>query len=153
MIKKFCRALIDYMYTGETVKKKRIALKNSIVFDSIPKTECHNSIYVDVSIIAQCDERTGIQRVVRALLNELQKNPPPGYKVCPVFATRNQCYQHVHREFSIANSGISSYSGETNLITPSAGDIFFGLDLATSILPEHYNQLESWKQNGMKIHI
>lgn len=153
MISQIKRTVIDYLYTGETVKIQRIALKNSVAGNFISGTDSPKSIYVDVSIITQGDARTGIQRVVRAILSDLQRNPPPGYKIYPVFATNKQCYQHVPHEFSLATPVTGGCTGVTEPITVGTGDIFLGLDLAASILPAHHNQLEKWKKKGAKIHI
>ncbi len=46
-------------------------------------------ILVDVSAIAITDLKTGIQRVVRAILSEMFRNPPPGYRIEPVCRTMN----------------------------------------------------------------
>ena len=42
-------------------------------------------LYVDISVVYHNDFKTGIQRVVRAVLSELIKNPPDDYTICPVY--------------------------------------------------------------------
>ena len=152
MIRRIRRSVIDYLYTGNSVKLQRADLIRSLPGGDFPKTERLKSLFVDVSIITQDDAQTGIQRVVRAMLTELQKKPPPGYKIYPVFATRKQSYHHVPRDFSLTNSGLGASVGMIKPITAGPGDIFLGLDLTASILPTHHGQLESWKKRGTTIH-
>jgi glycosyltransferase involved in cell wall biosynthesis len=102
-------------------------------------------LLIDISVIRRHDAHTGIQRVVRALLDQLLSNAPVGYVVRPVAATRKQPYRYVH------------WSGEDATDQPIAisiqkGDIFLGLDLAAHIVPVHRRQLSTWKANGASLH-
>jgi glycosyltransferase involved in cell wall biosynthesis len=54
---------------------------------SLPTTLARRQLFLDVSEIVQRDAKTGIQRVVRAIVQELCKNPPPGDRVVPVYLT------------------------------------------------------------------
>ncbi|MBM5574147.1 hypothetical protein [Deefgea sp. CFH1-16] len=60
-------------------------------------------LLVDVSVIIQNDAGTGIQRVVRALLLQLLKNPPAGYSVKPVFCTHQHGYHYAPQDFGSPN--------------------------------------------------
>lgn len=108
-------------------------------------------LFVDVSVIYRSDARTGIQRVVRALLQQLLYTPPVGYKVLPVYATRSNGYCYVESSFPFAQS---EYLLSPNLpVRPGRGDIFLGLDLAAHILPRHQIQLMQWKKQGVKLYL
>jgi len=56
-------------------------------------------LLVDVSVLRRVDSRTGIQRVVRALLVELTKMMLTDMVVQPVFATRKEPYRYCDLTF------------------------------------------------------
>lgn len=64
------------------------------ITQNLPKPSSSKQIFVDVSAIIQNDLKTGIQRVVRALLMELIKTPPEGYRIEPVYLTDKDGYWH-----------------------------------------------------------
>jgi len=109
-------------------------------------------LLVDVSVIIKNDNRTGIQRVVRALLLQLLRQPPVGFRVRPVFATRNKGYRYAPEQFGLPDAQTSSLN-VTSAVETGPGDIFLGLDLAAHLLSLHKIQLEQWKCSGAKIHI
>lgn len=107
-------------------------------------------LLVDVSVLVREDARTGIQRVVRALLLQLIMNPPVGYQVKPVFATR----KHGYRYAPIDSSHLQCTELERNSaasVKTVIGDIFLGLDLAAHLLPHHTGELVRWKRKGVKL--
>jgi glycosyltransferase involved in cell wall biosynthesis len=109
-------------------------------------------LLIDISVIINNDGRTGIQRVVRALLLQLLRQPPVGCRVRPVFATRKQEYHYASDYFGLADAQASSVNGSSALKV-GPGDIFLGLDLAAHLLPLHKIQLAQWKRSGTEIHI
>lgn len=64
------------------------------IAQNLPKQHSARQLLVDVSAIMQNDLKTGIQRVVRALLIELIKAPPAGYRIEPVYLTDRDGYWH-----------------------------------------------------------
>jgi glycosyltransferase involved in cell wall biosynthesis len=106
---------------------------------------------VDVSVIYRSDARTGIQRVVRAILLQLMENPPKGYSVRPVYATRQFDYRYAEVNFLSSTQEASNHPGK--VIDASFGDIFLGLDLAAHLLPRHQTQLLEWKIRGVALHV
>lgn len=109
-------------------------------------------LLVDVSVILCDDARTGIQRVVRALLQQLLLHPPSGFRVCPVFATR----RHGYRYAPVAiDSGmfLTAPKDDACAVTAGPGDIFLGLDLAAHLLPRHQGDLLRWKRCGATLHV
>jgi len=92
-------------------------------------------LFVDISVVCRNDYRTGIQRVVRALLAELINNPPKKYQVIPVYLSEidgrwayyiaEQWLHGYHNEEMRTNN--SSLSREMHA---GVGDILLGLDLA-----------------------
>lgn len=120
-----------------------------------PLVATTKQLLVDVSVIYQSDARTGIQRVVRSLLLQLLATPLVGYCVCPVFATRQQCYHHASND----QMTWPEHEPESMEMIPAKpvnaqnGDIFLGLDLAANLLPRHHAQLLGWKRKGVKVHV
>ena len=118
-------------------------------------TKFIGQLLVDVSVIYQSDARTGIQRVVRSLLVQLLQAPPSGYKVCPIFATRQHGYCYANPDFLKA-SAQAPVAGGMPLraeVQVHSGDIFLGLDLAAHLLPRHQAQVLRWKKSGVKVHV
>lgn len=99
-------------------------------------------LLIDVSVIHVCDAGTGIQRVVRCVAQELERNPPAGYTVRRVAAMRNSLYQYVDTLASSTSADIA--------VGPD--DVFLGLDLVAHLLPRYTQQLLAWKTIGMTLH-
>lgn len=112
-------------------------------------------LLVDVSVIHQSDARTGIQRVVRALLLQLLRAPPAGYRVCPIFATRQHGYRYANPNFLTppAQAPGTAVPPVPADVQVECGDLFLGLDLAAHLLPRHRAQVLHWKRNGVKVHV
>lgn len=103
-----------------------------------------STLWVDISVISRRDAGTGIQRVVRALLAELQASSVAGWRIQLVAATPSQPYRAV----PWPNATVAP--GKCPKMEPQAGDIFLGLDLATYIIPRHQRQMARWKSRGLK---
>lgn len=108
-------------------------------------------LLVDVSVIHQSDARTGIQRVVRALLLQLLQAPPEGYQVCPVFATRQHGYRYAATNFLDASKHANDLPAVS--VKVERGDLFLALDLAAHLLPRHQAQVLGWKKSGVELHV
>jgi glycosyltransferase involved in cell wall biosynthesis len=104
-------------------------------------------ILVDTSNIIFHDAGTGIQRVVRSVLNGL-KLSDGGSKVCPIYATSNFKFSHVPTKGRVGSILGRLSSGK---ICVQHGDIFLGLDLNAHRLPKYRSQIEAWKLAGVKI--
>lgn len=108
-------------------------------------------LLVDVSTIIRTDSRTGIQRVVRALLGEMSKAAPAGVTVQPVFASRNHrfCKAVFTSDGQLTN--ICDGKPQFQAVTVNAGDVFLGLDLAAQTVPLVERQLGEWRRAGVSI--
>lgn len=131
---------------------KRMSLQKQIRRSTKEQSSELKQLLVDVSVIVREDAHTGIQRVVRALLIELFKNPPQGYCIQLIYCTRKQAYKYASKSFIERFNPAVAEVLKGNVITGS-GDIFFGLDLCAHLLPYHENELLEWKQQGVKIHM
>lgn len=110
-------------------------------------------LLVDVSTIVRADVRTGIQRVVRALLGQLVNADIPGVIVQPVFASRNHGFAKAdfRADGSVVNA--SRFANGLKPVAVRKGDIFLGLDLAAQMLPAVEVQLAGWRRAGVSVNM
>ena len=85
-------------------------------------------LFVDISEIVRHDAGSGIQRVVRNVLREWLTNPPPGFRIEPVYCTESGGYCYA-RQFTLRSLGCPSGCLEDDPIEFRSGDIFLALDL------------------------
>ncbi|MGE4323842.1 MAG: glycosyltransferase family 4 protein [Sphingobium sp.] len=106
-------------------------------------------IYVDISTIFRQDSKTGIQRVVRALMGYLIATQGTTFRVVPVVATR----KHPYRALTVQQWQENDFAAVRHArnITPRPGDIFLGLDLSAHLLPRHDLQLRWLKSRGVTV--
>lgn len=91
-------------------------------------------LLLDVSELCQRDAATGVQRVVRGYLKWLLQSPPAGFRVEPVYATREEGYRYARR-FTQRFLGQDDAEAADEPVRWQRGDIFFGLDM------QHHVQL------------
>ena len=119
--------------------------------DAVPKRR----LFVDVSATARNDLRTGIQRVVRALLLELFRAPPDGYRVEPVLlhdGTGRWLYAHA-RGYACATLGLDDIGLEDTRVIPRGGDILLVADyFCTGVIDASaQNVYREWREAGASI--
>lgn len=108
-------------------------------------------LLVDVSELARRDVRSGVQRVVRAVLGVLLASPPVGFRVEPVRAEPGEPYRY-------ASTLKARFIGEENtqpeeIIETRPGDVFLGLDLAAHewiAAPEKY---QAMRDRGVRVYV
>lgn len=106
-------------------------------------------LLVDVSAIVRHDAQTGVQRVVRAVWNELQRRDGDGYKLVPVYASHEHGYAYAPADIFSDPHAIA----KPRPVTANAGDKFLGLDLSAHFLPKYRSQIRAWRANGATIHL
>ena len=99
------------------------------VMHSITPALTERQLLVDVSELVQRDSKSGIQRVVRSILSELLRHPPPGYRVEPVFTGEVEGDYRYARRFTARFLDMAEDLLEDGPIEFRAGDVFLGLDL------------------------
>jgi glycosyltransferase involved in cell wall biosynthesis len=108
-------------------------------------------LLVDISALVQTDPKTGIQRVVRAVLRALIETPPAGYRIEPVFSQGANLRYRYARKFTAKMLGVAAPQLEDAPIETRAGDLFLGLDLATNITTQNLPQLQQMRQQGVQL--
>ncbi len=112
-------------------------------------------LLLDISTIRQKDDRTGIQRVVRALTLEWLRHPPSGCRVMPVYASPTGGYRHTRlispgQPLCLAHD--HAWPQEGAPMRPHPGDRFLGLDLTLHLFPVQEARLLHWRGRGVAIH-
>jgi glycosyltransferase involved in cell wall biosynthesis len=126
-------------------KAARSAVQSVGIATPSPEPRRSKQLLVDVSIIAVSDAGTGIQRVVRSLLLQLLKSPPPGMEIRPVWGTRTRGYRYANSY--LVSSEVTDDGSEVDV---REGDIFLGLDLASRIAPRRQADFLKWRSNGVR---
>lgn len=108
------------------------------IAQTLPKPHSARQLLIDVSAIIQNDLKTGIQRVVRALLIELIKAPPAGYRIEPVYLTDKNGYWHYlyARHYTLELMECPTDWLEDDHLEAQSGDIMALLDLTGGMLVE-----------------
>jgi glycosyltransferase involved in cell wall biosynthesis len=90
---------------------------------------------LDVSVLVQRDEKSGIQRVVRSLLQELLTHPPHGYHVYLIY------FDEQHQRYRYANHFTAAFTQQTpsssfdDAVDFRQNDIYLALDLTAAHTP------------------
>lgn len=109
-------------------------------------------LMLDVSAIAQHDLKSGIERVTRALLEQILLNPPAGWSVQSVYATADRAgYRYAH-QFTSQFLNIPGDWAEDAPVQAWAGDVFFGLDFHPHVIPAQESTLRAWRNRGVRVY-
>lgn len=119
-------------------------------FNRPPDAGRNRRLAVDVSVIYQSDAHTGIQRVVRGVLANLEPVLADGVEPVLVAATGRHSYRVVSPDFLVQPSR-TPLKRMPRLRPLGKGDVFLALDLAAHIQPRHRHQFRSWKRSGCEI--
>ncbi|MHB1642860.1 MAG: glycosyltransferase, partial [Acidithiobacillus sp.] len=109
-------------------------------------------LMLDVSAIAQHDLKSGIERVTRALLEQILLNPPAGFSVEPVYATTDHAGYRYARQFTSRFLNIPGDWAEDATLQVWQGDIFFGLDFQAHVISAQESTLRAWRNRGVAVY-
>jgi glycosyltransferase involved in cell wall biosynthesis len=107
-------------------------------------------LLLDVSELCQRDAGTGVQRVVRNHLKNLMESPPRGFRVEPVYATREHGYRYA-REFARSFTGAPVTNGPDAPVEWQRGDIFFALDMQHHVQLAHRDVYRLLRAEGVTV--
>lgn len=152
IVKKFFSILL---VRPERLLKKDFRYRIVFIFKSIlPRTKLERGkkalLYFDVSTIAQYDNRTGVQRVIRSFYNELSKLVASSskYELVPVSCTS---FTKGYQVLSISNGEFGNFKHTHKDIDPSNGDIFLSLDQALIEQLQHAAELKRFREKGCRV--
>jgi glycosyltransferase involved in cell wall biosynthesis/ADP-heptose:LPS heptosyltransferase len=113
----------------------------------------NRQLLVDVTELSKHDSRSGIQRVTRAVLLALLRNPPEGFTVEPVVASGEHITAfRFARSFRQSILGGPLPAGGDDLVEAWHDDVFLGLDLNLTLSDQHWDQLRAWHRVGVNVH-
>ena len=135
---------IENSYKNSTIDKN-IVIQNLSSLENLPKNDSdlfaisqainynfpdqleQKQLLIDISTICKNDLKTGIERVVRAYLMEILKNPPKNYRVEPVYLNfEDNIWEYKYaREFTSKLLNIPNHILNDKKIDVSKDDIFF----------------------------
>jgi len=169
-----------FYFSGEQAEDLRGALKNWLYLykkDSHPKPDMMRwltwkesteklkqlllasdnyhprQLLVDISTLVVIDGKSGIQRVVWNIVDELLKASVDSYRVELVYASDKHSYRYA-RKFITSSNNFKTRCMDTHdkPIEYAPGDIFLGLDLSHSIPLIQKDFLEKMHHTGVSIH-
>jgi glycosyltransferase involved in cell wall biosynthesis len=106
-------------------------------------------LFLDVSTLVHTDARTGVQRVVRSLLQNLIQNPPENMSACPIWFDGSE-YRHGTRLVSRMFRGVSS-NAEEPVVRFEENDSYLALDLNLGLQPSMEPAQARANAHGVKI--
>lgn len=108
------------------------------IAQTLPFKQPAKQLLIDVSAISHNDLKTGIERVVRALLQEWLNSPPVGFRLEPVYLTNKGGIWHYryarHYMLNLLNCPNNRIPDEP--IEPQTGDLLIIPDLTGSMVIE-----------------
>jgi glycosyltransferase involved in cell wall biosynthesis len=114
-----------------------------------PRRPAQRQLLIDISGLHQGDLK-GMHRVVRNVLYVLLKSPPEGFRVEPVYATPEHSYRYARR-FTARFLGLGEVPLEDTPVLAQPGDVFWGLDLQSVIVPTRQSDLAWMRLRGVKV--
>jgi glycosyltransferase involved in cell wall biosynthesis len=128
-----------------------------IQHSAVPTTNIllSHQLLVDVSSIVHSDLHTGIERVVRAQLLQLMRNPPDGFRIEPVYFSDMDGVPHYRyaRRYAHKLLAIETANVEELPVTVNMGDIFYGADFCPGNVIEAGKAgiYAKWRKDGVKV--
>ncbi len=105
---------------------------------------------LDVSQVSLKDHKTGIERVVRSLIQAWTTHPPVGYRVELVRATMDQPGYRYARAYARSLNTTASFPGSDSPVVARAGDVFLGLDFYQTLVLKQDAYYQELKTLGVK---
>ena len=112
----------------------------------------NHQLLVDISQLVIEDYKTGIQRVVRSLIKEWLANPPTGYRVELVYATKDQPGYRYANAYGRTLNQEGHFAGLDGPIQAHAGDVFLGLDFQQSVMLSQETYYQELRKLGVKVY-
>ena len=108
-------------------------------------------MFVDVSELIHRDQNTGIQRVVRSILQELLTKGVDGYEVVPVHANTETLGYRCANQFKARFLRQDPIATVDEFIQFQSGDIFFGLDVQFAVIPAQESFYKELRNHGVVV--
>jgi len=117
-----------------------------------PPHPSQRQLFLDVTVVARHDLGSGVQRVVRAISEQLLLHPPQGFRVEPVrFSDDGQGFVYARR-FALRLLGIPCEDWQEAPIHPRSGDVFLGIDLDQAGVVQRQATFQLLRSVGVDVH-
>jgi len=121
------------------------------IANNYPPEPRRKSFFVDVSELIQRDAKSGIQRVVREVINQLLRTPPEGWNVELVYASKESNGYFYARKYSCKLLSLPDHWAVDGPIDYYPGDVFLGLDLQPEIVNAQFSYVQNMKDKGVVV--
>lgn len=136
---------------NDIISSEYLKLATTIAKNYAPEPR-KKQILIDVSELIQHDAKSGIQRVVRGILNQLLHAPPKGWVIEPIYTTESSSEYYYARHFTCQLLDIPLNWIHDRPIETWLGDLFLGLDFQPNIILSKQAYLRKLYYRGIKIH-
>lgn len=140
-IKKIKNLFVNEMTNVDLLKTAWSLVRNEY-------SENQKMIYIDISVLIKHDAKTGIQRVVKGVLNNMPQKYN-GYEVRPIYCEIGKTFNFANKYL---NDNFGLDYGDDEPVLFSDGDILLGLDLAVHLFPYINVQLNSIRHVGVNVY-
>lgn len=117
-----------------------------------PPRPRQRQLFLDVSVVARHDLGSGVQRVVRALSEQLLLHPPRGVRVELVRASDEGIGFHYARRFALKLLGLPDRGWQEPPIHPQPGDLYLSLDLDQAGVVRQRPAYQLMRALGVSVH-
>ncbi|MBA4697695.1 MAG: glycosyltransferase family 4 protein [Legionella sp.] len=109
-------------------------------------------LLLDISILVKHDAKTGVQRVVRAILWALLHNPPKGFRVEPIYSMGGAGDYRYARRFTNCFLKQSALDLQDDPIDCHSGDYFLSIDFAQQVAISNRDYYQHLRRRGICIY-
>ena len=131
-------------------EREWLAVAQSIAVNHPPQTG-EKQLLLEVSALAQLGARSGKQRLVHKVLDQLLSNPPTGFRIEPIYVGDLGDLRYA-RNFTLQLLGCPEARLPDDPVEVNAGDVFLGLDRAAFSIPQRAGQLGDWRNQGVQVY-
>ncbi|MDF2811322.1 MAG: Group 1 glycosyl transferase [Microvirga sp.] len=150
------RALAEYasLVSASPEDVAWLSLARKLALETPSKPVKTRQLLVDVSVLAREDFKTGIQRVVRSQLLALLNDPPPGFRVEPVWLgdAEGQWHYRYARRYVLKLLGLPEDILEDDPVEIVGNEVFYMPDFWTDgvVQATHAGLYEDWRARGVQ---
>jgi len=108
-------------------------------------------LFVDISVLLIFDPKTGIQRVVRSLLNQLSLEVIKGFRIEPVYEIPGHQGYFYARHLFAKGRNMVSVMWDNGAIKLNDGDIYLSLDLNHQATIDNKDFYQIMRANGVQV--
>lgn len=143
-------ALSEYMggQLDRIGTKTKVAISHSIA-ESF-RVNRPRRIFIDISSVFAHDYKSGIQRVTRAICQEILNEPPESFDIVLIYSTPNDALFFEANSYLVSSFGINR-SSDNSIAEMQQGDILLYLDLNPGVAISHSEHAQYLRAKGISV--